>query len=120
MNKLYIWGASPQILRLQAQAQKKTRVLEQQDANEKRNKTWGKISNSAVNLNKEMKEFLEEDQVKSVQTETIASNVEMQKKPFEITGFENINIDLIEENQTHLKPSVVDTSLIKGQITQVC
>jgi hypothetical protein len=27
---------------------------------------------------------------------------------------------LIEENQSHLKPSEVDTSLIKGQITQVC
>jgi hypothetical protein len=29
-NKLYIWGSSPQVLRLQAQAQKKSRLLQQQ------------------------------------------------------------------------------------------
>ncbi|PSN32070.1 hypothetical protein C0J52_16221 [Blattella germanica] len=29
-NKLYIWGSSPQVLRLQAQAQKKARLLQQQ------------------------------------------------------------------------------------------
>lgn len=67
-----------------------------------------------------MKEFLEEEQAKSAQTETTASNTEMQEKPSEITDLENMNISLIEENQTHLKPSMVDTSLIKGQITQVC
>nr|CAD7417480.1 unnamed protein product [Timema poppensis] len=30
LNKLYIWGSSPQVLRLQAQAQKKVRLLQQQ------------------------------------------------------------------------------------------
>jgi hypothetical protein len=29
-NKLYVWGSSPQVLRLQAQAQKKARLLQQQ------------------------------------------------------------------------------------------
>jgi hypothetical protein len=29
-NKLYVWGSSPQVLRLQAQAQKKSRLLQQQ------------------------------------------------------------------------------------------
>jgi hypothetical protein len=67
-----------------------------------------------------MKDFLEEEQAKSAQIESIASNIEMQKKPSETTDLENMNIGLIEENQSHLKPSEVDTSLIKGQITQVC
>ncbi|EZA47730.1 X-linked retinitis pigmentosa GTPase regulator-like protein [Ooceraea biroi] len=99
-NKLYIWGASPQVLRLQAQAQKKIRILEQQDANEKT--------------------FLEDGiEAKTGQTEMIISNAEMQKKPSENADLASLNVDLIEENQTHLKPSVVDTSLVKGQITQI-
>lgn len=64
-----------------------------------------------------MKELLE-DNVQTMETKTIASSVETRKKPSENTDLKNIG--LIDESQTHLKPSVVDTSLIKGQITQVC
>ncbi|XP_029664536.1 uncharacterized protein LOC115236290 isoform X3 [Formica exsecta] len=116
-NKLYVWGASPQVLRLQAQAQKKTRILEQQE--ERKNKTLEeseKISIGVINLNEEMKEPLE-DNVQTMETKTIASSVETRKKPSENADLKNIG--LIDESQTHLKPSVVDTSLIKGQITQI-
>lgn len=122
-SKLYTWGASPQALRLQAQAQKKSRILEQQDASEKKKKTLGdleKIPNSSLNLDEEMKEFLEDNvQTKSEQTETITSDIEIQKKLSENANLRNLNIGFLEEDQTHLKPSVVDTSLVKGQITQV-
>lgn len=122
-NKLYTWGASPQALRLQAQAQKRNRILEQQDASEKRNKTLEgleKMPNS-LNLHEEMKEFLENDmQTKSTQAETITFDLEIQKKLSENANLKNLNLGFIEEDQTHLKPFIVDTSLVKGQITQVC
>ncbi|XP_050454237.1 uncharacterized protein LOC126852967 isoform X1 [Cataglyphis hispanica] len=119
-NKLYIWGASPQVLRLQAQAQKKTRILEQQE--EKKNRSLEeseRVPSGAINLNEEMKELLE-DNVQSMKTETIAS-VETRKKPSENVDLKNITMknSSIDESQAHLKPSVVDTSLIKGQITQI-
>ncbi|EFN66274.1 X-linked retinitis pigmentosa GTPase regulator-like protein [Camponotus floridanus] len=113
-NKLYVWGASPQVLRLQAQAQKRTRILEQQD--ERKNKTLEeseKMPSGVINLN----EDLLEDSVQTVETERITSSVETRKKP---SGSANLrNIELIDESQAHLKPSIVDTSLIRGQITQI-
>lgn len=124
-NELYVWGASPQVLRLQAQAQKKTRVLEQRDANEKKSKVSGeseRIAGSATNLNEEIKEgFLMDDvQTESVQTEAITSDIVTQKRiETEKTNLRGLNFDLIEESQAHLKPCVVDTSLVKGQINQV-
>lgn len=124
-NKLYIWGASPQVLRLQAQAQKKTRILEQQDANEKRNKTLGeleKISSDATNLNGKIKEEFsnKKDGVETKSSHTETSDIETQKKlETKNAHLKDFNFDLIEESQTHLKPCVVDTSLVKGQINQV-
>lgn len=126
-NELYIWGASPQILRLQAQTQKKTRILEQEqrDANEKKNKVLAeseKISSGAANLNEEMKEefLVDSVQTESAQTETITSNTETRKKAeTENANSKDFNFGLVEESQAHLKPCVVDTSLVKGQINQV-
>ncbi|XP_014467574.1 PREDICTED: uncharacterized protein LOC106740753 isoform X2 [Dinoponera quadriceps] len=122
-NKLYTWGASPQALRLQAQAQKKSRILEQQDAGEKRNKASDhseKMPNSSLNLDEEVKEFLEDDvQTKPAQTEAITSDAEIRRKLSENANLRNLNIGFIEEDQTHLTPSVVDTSLVKGQIAQI-
>jgi len=126
VNKLYIWGASPQVLRLQAQAQKKTRILEQQDANEKKSKTLReseKIPSNTTNLNEKIKEdFFEDDvQINFAQTKTITSEIETQKPPeTENADLKDLSFNLIEESQAHLKPCVVDTSLIKGQINQVC
>jgi len=123
-NKLYIWGASPQVLRLQAQAQKKTRISEQQDANEKKNKASReseKIPSNTTNLNEKIKDFLKDDvQIKFAQTKTITSEIETQKRPeTENADLKDLSFDLIEESQAHLKPCIVDTSLIKGQINQV-
>lgn len=124
-NKLYTWGASPQVLRLQAQAQKKIRILEQQEANEKMSKSnsleeLAKESTDSVNINEEIKEFLEDGtQTKTAQSEMITPNAAMQKKS-ENADLTSINLDFVEESQAHLKPSLVDTSLVKGQITQVC
>ncbi|KAL0112102.1 hypothetical protein PUN28_013376 [Cardiocondyla obscurior] len=123
-NKLYIWGASPQVLRLQAQAQKRTRILER-DANEKKTKALEeleKIPSDVTNLNKEIKEDIlaDNEQIESSQTETIASDTKKQKRSeTENVDLKNHNFDLIEENQAHLKPCIVDTSLVKGQITQI-
>ncbi|KYN06247.1 X-linked retinitis pigmentosa GTPase regulator like protein, partial [Cyphomyrmex costatus] len=121
-NKLYIWGASPQVLRLQAQAQKKTRILEQQDANEKRNKALGeleKIPSDTTNLNgKIKKEFLNKKD--DVQTKSSQTDIETQKKlGTENAHLKDFNFDMTEESQTHLKPCIIDTSLVKGQINQI-
>lgn len=80
------------------------------------------MSNSRLNLDEDVKEFMEENsvQTKSAQTETIASNIGIQKKISENANLRNLNVGFIEEDQTHLKPSIVDTSLVKGQVTQVC
>lgn len=117
-NELYVWGASPQVLRLQAQAQKKTRILEQQEERKNRSlEESERMPSGVISLNEEMKELLE-DNVQTMETETIASNVETRKKPSENADLRNISS--IDESQAHLKPSVIDTSLIKGQIIQVC
>ncbi|XP_029179044.1 uncharacterized protein LOC114946614 isoform X2 [Nylanderia fulva] len=112
-NKLYVWGASPQVLRLQAQAQKKIRILEQQDERKNKSLESSERVPSGV-MNEEMKELLE-DNVQNA--ETIASNVETRKRSSESIDLRNN--DLIDESQAHMKPSEVDTSLIKGQITQI-
>lgn len=80
------------------------------------------MPNSRLNLDEDVKEFLEENsvQTKSAQTETIASNIGIQKKISENANLRNLNVGFIEEDQTHLRPSIVDTSLVKGQVTQVC
>lgn len=115
---------------MQAQAQKKTRILEQQDVNEKKSKAKAlaeseKIPSDGTNLNREIKEeFLQvgvQQTNVSAQMETITSDVETQKKRrgTEGTDSRDLNFDLIEESQAHLKPCVVDTSLVKGQINQV-
>lgn len=115
---------------MQAQAQKKTRILEQQDVNEKKGKAKAlaeseKIPSDGTNLNREIKEeFLQvgvQQTNVSAQMETITSDVETQKKRrgTEGTDSRDLNFDLIEESQAHLKPCVVDTSLVKGQINQV-
>ncbi|XP_024872319.1 uncharacterized protein LOC112454915 [Temnothorax curvispinosus] len=120
-NNVYIWGASPQVLRLQAQAQKKTRILEQRDATEKKSKTLEE-SEKRTNLNEEIKEDVLVDgvQTESAQTKARTSDIETQKRPeTENADLKGFNFGLTEESQAHLKPCVVDTSLVKGQITQI-
>lgn len=122
-NKLYVWGASPKVLKLQAQALKKTRILEQQEANEKQannsEKNIEKEGNDTV-INKNTQETAKESNKQILSTKIITSGLQSRKKQFDSTSTRNINVGLLEESQAHLKPSLVDTSLVKGRIIQVC
>lgn len=95
-------------------------MLEQQDANQK-NKTLEeleKIPSGVINLDEEeMKEILQDDVQAKSYGHTITANAKAQRKACENANVKRMNI---EEDQTHLKPTIVDTSLVKGQIIQVC
>ncbi|XP_012265195.2 uncharacterized protein LOC105691366 isoform X1 [Athalia rosae] len=129
-NKLYTWGASPQVLRLQAQAQKKARVLQQQIALEKITKdseSTDKYDEIAQDNNTTVQFEKKDAQVDDIQSTNSVSNngplharqtttnVKLPKSP----SFRGINVGMIEEAQTHLQPSLVDTSLVHGQIIQI-
>ncbi|XP_043664622.1 uncharacterized protein LOC122627529 isoform X1 [Vespula pensylvanica] len=121
-NKLYIWGASPKVLKLQAQALKKTRILEQQEANEKQannlEKNIEKEGNDTA-INKNIQETAKESNKQILSTKIITSSLQLRKKQFEGTSTRNINVGLLEESQAHLKPSLVDTTSVKGRIIQI-
>lgn len=122
-NKLYVWGASPKVLKLQAQALKKTRILEQQEANEKQannsEKNIEKEGNDTA-INKNTQETAKESNKQILSTKIITSGLQLRRKQFDGISTRNINVGLLEESQAHLKPSLVDTSLVKGRIIQVC
>ncbi|XP_024936810.1 uncharacterized protein LOC107263725 isoform X2 [Cephus cinctus] len=126
-NKLYTWGASPQVLRLQAQAQKKSRIL-QQAALEKKfenleSERYDGRDNvdSKAELDQNDAQNSDTVQTKDGTTSTIlmqgnlANGTRFPKSP----SFRSMNIGLLEEAQTHMKPSLVDTSLVNGQIVQI-
>lgn len=113
-NKLYTWGASPQVLRLQAQAQKKARILQHQLAAEKLNKNNESVD-ATCNDDDNAQENNSEVTANHNTQSTRNSNVKLPKSP----SFRGINVGMIEEAQTHLQPSLVDTSLVIGQIVQV-
>lgn len=129
-NKLYTWGASPQVLRLQAQAQKKARILQQQITTEKLTKNSETLDNynknAQDNNDSETKSEEHYAQINDAQgpnhfasntppQSKQTSNVKLPKSP----SFRGINVGMIEEAQTHLQPSLVDTSLVNGQIVQI-
>ncbi|KOX68598.1 X-linked retinitis pigmentosa GTPase regulator like protein [Melipona quadrifasciata] len=118
-NKLYIWGASPQVLRLQAQSQKRTRILEQRDLKQFDNiDEFEKITDS-TNMNDINEEVLESNaQNKNAQARTCGISTESRKKLDNIC-LKNVNVGSLEEAQTHLKPTIIDTSLVKGDIIQI-
>lgn len=118
-NKLYIWGASPQVLRLQAQTQKRTRILEQRDIKQLENiDEFEKIADS-TNMNDTNEEVLENDaQTKNAQAKS-GINTESRRKQLDNVCLRNVNVGSLEEAQTHLKPTIVDTSLVKGNIIQI-
>lgn len=95
--------------------------MEQQDANEKKNKSVEELerrTNNASSLDQGVKESFEDNvQTKCAQTEKLDLDIDKPKKSSESVDFRKLNND---EGQTHLVPSIVDTSLVKGQITQVC
>ncbi|OAD60135.1 X-linked retinitis pigmentosa GTPase regulator like protein [Eufriesea mexicana] len=121
-NKLYIWGASPQVLRLQAQTQKRTRILEQRDGIVKQFENideFEKVSDSA-NMNDTNEELIENNaQNKNAQTKASGISTESRRKQLDNICLKNVNVGSLEEAQTHLKPTIVDTSLVKGDIIQI-
>lgn len=56
-------------------------------------------------------------QNKNAQLKSLVS-ADMRRKQLDMC-LKNVDIGSLEENQTHLKPSIVDTSLVKGNIIQV-
>ncbi|XP_076160766.1 RCC1 and BTB domain containing protein claret isoform X2 [Ptiloglossa arizonensis] len=119
-NKLYVWGASPQVLRWQAQTQKRHRILEQRDAIVKQFENideFEKVTDHA-STNDTCEEATETNiQNKNAQLKSLVS-ADMRRKQLDMC-LKNVDIGSLEENQTHLKPSIVDTSLVKGNIIQI-
>ncbi|XP_076387306.1 RCC1 and BTB domain containing protein claret isoform X2 [Megachile rotundata] len=122
-NKLYVWGASPQVLRLQAQTQKRARILEQRDNIIKQFENideFEKVPDQAC-TNDTSEEVSESNaQNKNAQVkQTESSYSDSRKKQLDNVCLKNVNVGSIEEAQTHLKPTVVDTSLVRGDIIQI-
>ncbi|XP_076627928.1 RCC1 and BTB domain containing protein claret isoform X2 [Colletes latitarsis] len=119
-NKLYTWGASPQVLRWQAQAQKRNRIWEQRAAIAKQFETideFEKVTDQA-STNEMGEEALENNaQNTNAQPKSVA-NEDTRRKQLHMC-LKNVDIIPLEENQTHLKPSLVDTSLVEGNIVQI-
>lgn len=122
-NKLYIWGASPQVLRLQAQTQKRNRIIEQRDSIAKQFENIDEFEKGADNAitNETNKENLESNaQNKNAQAKVAGGSADSQmRRQLDNACLKNVNVGSLEEAQTHLKPGVVDTSLVKGDIIQV-
>ncbi|XP_011299545.1 uncharacterized protein ca [Fopius arisanus] len=116
-NKLYTWGASPQVLRLQTQAQKKSKLLEFQAAAKK-------YAESLVDFDPSIESGDEEptdiSSIEKLAMKTV--NERRQNCPNVakiVVSLRDINLGLLEETQTHLKPSLVDTQLVNGRIVQI-
>ncbi|XP_012270806.1 uncharacterized protein LOC105694570 [Orussus abietinus] len=121
-NKLYTWGASPQVLRLQAHAQKKSK---------KHQATSEKKDQSPENINQFKEEPSDEIILKDVhETEFSAgsnNDTQMTSEPRKSDGVKSsksptlrgLSVGLLEKDQSHLKPALVDTSLVNGKIVQI-
>ncbi|KAG7209510.1 hypothetical protein KM043_015595 [Ampulex compressa] len=107
-NKLYMWGASPQVLR--SQVRERARALEK-DVIEKQFENAEVPDNSPDPING--------DYIKQETVENNAQNVEVRKEQYNCSNSRNINKGLLEESQAHLKPSVVDTSSLTNEIIRV-
>ncbi|XP_046742534.1 uncharacterized protein LOC124409162 [Diprion similis] len=132
-NKLYTWGASPQDMRLKAQAQKKTRIqariLQQRVASDKVTQcietldkyneiaqdgdsiAQSEQTNAQIN---ETENSNDDSSNTTVQSEQTAS-IKLPPSP----QLQGINVEVIGKAQTHLQPSLVDTSSVCGQIVQI-
>lgn len=130
-NKLYTWGASPQVLRLQTQARKKSKILEYQAAAEKLAEAEFESLNSSnpdENVsNDENGAAITSDETSNLEnSQTINSAIpsKIQKrladnKLLKSASMKDVNIGSLEEVQTHLRPTLVSTSLVNGRIVQV-
>lgn len=107
---------------MQAQTQKRARILEQRDGIVKQFENideFEKVSDSA-NINDTNEELVENNaQNKNAQTKVSGISTESRRKQLDNMCLKNVNVGSLEEAQTHLKPTIVDTSLVKGDIIQV-
>ncbi|XP_046477721.1 uncharacterized protein ca [Neodiprion pinetum] len=128
-NKLYTWGASPQVLRLQAQAQKKARILQQRVASDKVTQyietldKYNEIAQDSDSIaqseqnNAQINETenSNEDSTNTTEQSKQTASIKLPTSP----RLRGINVGAVEEAQTHLQPSLVDTSSVCGQIVQI-
>lgn len=128
-NKLYIWGSSPQVLRLQTQAQKKSKLQEFQAAVEKYAEILEEFDTAnIVNYRPTSVDGNYPDEFTNVNLSLIDKLAihtinERKSNYFPYVGksinLRDINLGLLEETQSHLKPVLVDTSLVNGRIVQI-
>lgn len=92
--------------------------MEQRDIKQLENiDEFEKIADS-TNMNDTNEEVLENDaQTKNAQAKS-GINIESRRKQLDNVCLRNVNVGSLEEAQTHLKPTIVDTSLVKGNIIQ--
>ncbi|KAH0535397.1 uncharacterized protein LOC123267719 [Cotesia glomerata] len=112
-NKLYTWGSSPQVLRLQTQAQKKTKMMEFQAAAEK----YAESLEDFEAIDDEASDKL--SSIEKLAIKTVNERKLLCPNVPKTISLRDINLGLLEEAQTHLKPVVVDTSLVNGRIVQI-
>ena len=108
---------SPQVLRLQSQAYKKSKVIEYWAAVEKKLEEFVDVTQQNDKNEIKAKDALFEKNAELINNK-IASNKGS-------NGLKNgksskgINIGTLKEIQSHLTPSLIDTNLVHGQIVQV-
>ncbi|XP_076673695.1 RCC1 and BTB domain containing protein claret [Andrena cerasifolii] len=121
-NRLYVWGASPQVLRLQAQTLKRSRILEQRDVIVRQFEHIDEFEKAGeqANTNEAGEQALEVNaQNRHAQIKPTGSTTDSRRKQLDNSCLKNADVVSLEENQTHLKPTVVDTSSVAGDIIQV-
>ena len=104
---LMVWGCNPQILRLEAQQRKKEKILQKQLQEKKKLEQIENEKNSLKN------EF--DGNIKEIRDDEVLS-IEPEK------AIDSLTIPTPEEDtntETHLSPTIVDTSQIEGQVTSV-
>lgn len=92
--------------------------MEQRDIKQLENiDEFEKVADS-TNMNDINEEVLENDaQNKNAQAKS-GINTESRRKQLDNVCLRNVNVGSLEEAQTHLKPTIIDTSLVKGNIIQ--
>lgn len=147
-NKLYTWGASPQLIRLMNQANKrarlarkfeetKTTINEQQTENCERSKANKENSNEAngdsvdarvdngidapvTNIEDRLKSFLKMKTLNKADVFPVSADEARQESKSSVTEAPtNGSVEIEEEITEHMFPSQVDTSEIVGDIVHV-
>ncbi|XP_049853132.1 uncharacterized protein LOC126334689 isoform X3 [Schistocerca gregaria] len=108
-NKLYCWGSSPQVLRLQAQAHKKARLMQKHTAPAADKAPSPPASPHAAVVVSPTMEF---KGLAAMGTELVADHSSSPQRT-------SSDVLSDKEGQHHLLPQEVDTSLVTGTIVQL-